>query len=652
MPRNSMSRVVFALLSAFILVNFAFLDGAAQGRDSNNQDSPPTFGVVKAIQGSAEVERPGEGPSPVQENYPLGLDELLTTSGNSKAWWHDSPDGQSGGAASPSDASLAQKSALVYVRADQPGSAQTVVGEVNEGMVRFIKSLPRTPQPSSFTLTTPTAVIDVIQADRPSDFVIEVVNDRKVTVYGIWGAVRVRNISDQFKEERIVRSCQKVDVEQGREPSPVMGASTQLLRDLIKKTTIPGTLPEDVPNCDSGPSRQITEPPPYYEDEIIPPSTCPCPPNHEYRHGRCVRCPSWRHFDPVTCSCGYRCRSDRECRRCERCEDGRCVPKRCPPGEWLNRDTCRCETTCRKMCPPGHWLNPRTCECERRCHKVCPPGQWLNPKTCECERKCDKRCPQGQWLNPTTCECQSRCDRKCPPGQTLNQQTCRCESTCNKQCPPHQYLNRKTCECETRCKRTCPPGTRLNVERCVCEGKPSCNKQCPDGFVLDRQSCECRQRPKSKGCDSDSDCGPNRRCVNGRCVQSQEPSKKPDHGDKPSKPDFTKPDRPGRPDFTRPSKPDHSDKPSKPDFTKPDRPGRPDFTRPSKPDHSDKPSKPDFTKPSHPDRGSSTQQSSPSREHSTGADRTPKFDTQRAQPQRHIPDVQRSNQEPGRQFFR
>ncbi len=66
-----------------------------------------------------------------------------------------------------------------------------------------------TDPPSTFSVATPTAWIDVIHTDRAADFVVETVEESRTTITVIWGQVRVRNISDQAKEERILTSCKR-----------------------------------------------------------------------------------------------------------------------------------------------------------------------------------------------------------------------------------------------------------------------------------------------------------------------------------------------------------------------------------------------------------------------------------------------------------
>jgi hypothetical protein len=573
MPQSCIHRPAALLLFVSVFLSMSLLSASGQnvqGSSAQSGSEPPTIGVVKRIQGAATVARPGQAPVPINEGFAIHIEDTLQTTVNSKAWWNQAPAGSPIPALSTGNASLGENSSFELIRMDSEGGAEAFTGEVGSGLVRFIKAIPNTSPQPSFTITTPTALIEVLPADRPSDFVVEVRNQQITTIYGIWGAVRVRNISDKFTEERIVRSCQKVDVEADKEPGPVVGVSPQTLKDLITRTTIPNTLPEDVPTCGEGG-------PVPYEVEVVPEGEywppeggCPCPPYQEWVGYGCAPCPHWKFYDPYSCRCVSRCRNDYNCPKCQRCEDGHCRPILCPPGEWLNYETCRCERKCDKRCPPGSWLNPRTCECEKQCHRECKPGQWLNPKTCECETQCRRTCPPGQKLNPERCVCEPFCDkpcpsdqwldyktcrcvprcnlqcpqgqylnkelckcegiipsckRTCPPGQKLNPATCTCERACDRQCPPDQWLNYSTCQCIPRCNLQCPEGQHLNRQLCKCEGKPTCRKTCSQGYRLDPVTCQCLAIPQiekkiiqPKGCRSNAECGPDSVCRNGNCM--------------------------------------------------------------------------------------------------------------------------------------
>lgn len=525
MLKPTYDRILGAFFAIALISGFSYSSiWAADPRPGRpGQPQGQQIGEVRRIQGTVLMRHAGEGSfRPIREHTPILLEDSVASDQASKSWCVVS----SGPPGAPDEghASLGENSVLYFAGFDQKKTFSVFSGDQGQGLIRFIKMLPQTTPPSSFTITTPTAVIEVLSSDRPADFVVEVVNENVTTVYGIWGTVKVRNISDQFTKERIVRSCQKVDVERYKEPSPVMGVSPEKLKELIKRTTIPGTLPEDVPSCKPEVTEESYEEPLYTEE--VPILGCPCPPGEELVGDLCRRCPNGKMYYPSSCSCVPRCRDDSNCRRCERCSDGKCVPIVCPPGESLDYSTCRC----RKRCPETIY---------------CKAGYWFNPETCRCERRCDiKECPQGQWFDKERCRCVQTiedCRRTCPPGRILNPKTCTCERKCQKTCSPQEWLNYDTCQCEPKCRRSCPEGQRLNRETCTCERGHECNLTCQPGQRLDREKCRCVTEPiiKKEGCTSDSECGPGSACRNGRCVTKKEHIDQPHMEPKP-KPEFPK----------------------------------------------------------------------------------------------------------------
>jgi hypothetical protein len=510
MVKPKCDRIVGVFFLIALITGFFYSLSWAADRGPGRPGPPQAqqIGEVRRIQGTALIRHGGEERfQPIRENTPILVEDTVAADRASKAWCVVSP-----GSSNEGNASLGEDSALYFVRLERNQAFSAFSGDQGQGLIRYIKRLPQTNPPSSFVITTQTAVIQVVPSDRASDFVIEVVNENLTTVYGIWGAVSVRNIADQFTQERIVRSCQKVNVERDKEPSPVMGVSPEKLKELIKRTTIPNTLPEEVPSCRPEVTEEYGEEPLYLEE--VPILGCPCPPGEVLVGDVCRRCPPSKLYDPSTCSCVSRCRNDGDCPRCERCRDGKCLPIVCPPGEWLDRETCRCRRRC-----------PQTIHCKE--------GYWFNPKTCRCERRCEIReCPQGQWLDKENCQCVGiieKCRKTCPPGQTLDPDTCMCKPKCTKTCPPHEWLDYNTCQCRPRCQKTCPPGHRLNRETCTCEREHECNITCPAGQRVDREKCRCVPETilKKEGCTFDSDCGPGFDCRDGRCIARKEHIEQP-----------------------------------------------------------------------------------------------------------------------------
>ncbi len=155
--------------------------------------------------------------TPVSTGDPANLTDTFQTDKNSKLWlkFNDS-----------SHNSLGQLSEIYYFDYEQSGAASYFGADMTQGIIRFIKQLPSTAPASSYTITTPTAVINVESTDRPADFVVNVYNPKQTTVTVIWGRVRVKNVLEELKTERILTSCQRVDVDEGKDPSKITTVST------------------------------------------------------------------------------------------------------------------------------------------------------------------------------------------------------------------------------------------------------------------------------------------------------------------------------------------------------------------------------------------------------------------------------------------
>ena len=219
------------------------------------------IGAVKRIQGTAAVKRAGAvSATPIRERDPVYLEDILETQMDSKAWWRWSAPGAdarpAGSSPDISDASLGMDSSLQFLFFERDQASTSFSAAVDVGIVRFIKKLVKLHRHLSFNIVSPTASIEVVPTRRAADFTVEVLEGPtlRTVVTVIWGEVRVRNVSDKLTQERTVRSCQTVTVEQDKEPSPVRGVPEATLRELIRRTTIPNTLPEDVPACEAVPA--------------------------------------------------------------------------------------------------------------------------------------------------------------------------------------------------------------------------------------------------------------------------------------------------------------------------------------------------------------------------------------------------------------
>jgi hypothetical protein len=183
------------------------------------------------------------------------------TEPNTRLWWK-------GTQAVKADASLGPATALQFLGFQRERGSSQFAAQVGQGIVRFVKKLPRTTPPSSFAVFTPTALVAIIPTDETADFFVEDLDPNKTQITVNFGTVMVKNVSEQLPQQQILRSCQTVIVERDREPSGVMGVTEDFLRELIRRTTIPGTLSDRVASC-----RRAAMPPPgpWYPDYLPEP---------------------------------------------------------------------------------------------------------------------------------------------------------------------------------------------------------------------------------------------------------------------------------------------------------------------------------------------------------------------------------------------
>jgi len=244
-----------------VLISCIALPGAWAEEQEGQAILAQEVGRIERTQGATMVRRAGEAEfglitkgDPVFVQDTVGTDP---TEKNARIWWrHPSP--------LQMDASLGTDSLLGFIAYGQEGPASSFVASVPKGIIRFIRKLPATQPESSFTTITPTALIQVLPTDRAADYVVSVIDDNHTAVTVIWGAVMVRNVSEQLTQERQVTSCQMVIVEKDKDPSEVMPVGSDTLRELIRLTTIPNTLPTNVPSCEP-PARPVPQ------EQFIPP---------------------------------------------------------------------------------------------------------------------------------------------------------------------------------------------------------------------------------------------------------------------------------------------------------------------------------------------------------------------------------------------
>ena len=547
--RRIMSARVVLLCFALMLVwQVSAVRSADQGtRASGHSYQKEALATVGAVQGDGQVQRAGEAKfKRIGLKSPLYLMDFVATDRNSKLWWRGTFN-----AYSPSDkwqpspdvthGSLGAESVFGFKQFERAGASYRFVGYVQKGSVRFIKTLPNTNPPSTFIIGTHTAWIEVLQSDRAADFIVESKNESLTTVTVLWGKVRVRNVSPEIKESRILTSCQEVDVERNQEPGDIKWVSTDTMKELVKRTTIPKTLPEDVPSCERLKTEVILDltevylPPPgvaLYPAIVPVPVPVPgdkaecCPPGKTYdpRTGQCVcPCPEGER-PPVTVlgtngSTGNGPIGPGPCESCRR-------------GATFNQQTCSCECPC----PQGFLLPGQGCvpQCPAgyseaydasnsppyRCLYCVPTGIVTDPippplRQCQNREQCDRceSCIDGTCV-PITCGAGLYLDRvSCACVPATNNISTRCAEI-EPQCPACQRCVNGQCQRVV----TCPDEQRLNQSTCQCEPLNGT----VNGSVQPRATSE-----EPTGCRNNSDCGEGEVCRQGKCVKKPPPVSRP-----------------------------------------------------------------------------------------------------------------------------
>lgn len=259
------------------------------------------IGEAGAVDGTVRIMPKGKTEfKDLTEGDSFGLDDNVTTEEKSKVWLRFTDD---------SHHSLGEESGVLFNDSGDDKGATFYHGHITEGEIRIIKKLPKTEPPSSYVITTPSAIVDVQPTDDAADFVVRVNNNLQTSVSVIWGKVKVKNILEDIQEQRTLRSCQRVLVNAGEKPSKVFGISSESLKKAIERTTIPETLPDKVPQCEKA--------------------------------KRDCRCPWGTALDT----------------------DGTCKPCAFFAGAVYDPETCSCVCPC----PDGTVPHPYTGECEERC---------------------------------------------------------------------------------------------------------------------------------------------------------------------------------------------------------------------------------------------------------------------------------------------
>ncbi len=453
------------------------------------------IGTAAAMSGSAKI-RKGDQPelADIKKGDPVALGDTVQSDEASKILLKLN-DG--------SFNSLGEQSEIYLYDFAKEGPAEFYGGDLSAGIARFIKKLPQTDPPSSYTVTTSTASIEVEPTERAADFVVQVFNEKQTTVTVIWGRVIVKNIREELTEERIVESCQQVDVDADKNPSPVVSVSSRTLKDLIELTTIPRTLPEDVPDCDREVSYYEGEPPDIGVDVYCPPDIPWVPP------GRCRECTVWNGKSCVPCKwVGMEC------------YHGRCVRKDCP----------RCTFWNGKKCLPCNAAG-LSCKNGRCVPKPCKQCTTWNGRRCVPCRELGMQCVNGKCVKKPCAECRILRGHRCVPCRELGL-ACEGGRCVRKHCGNCTVWNGRRCvSCKEsgrvcvggRCViKHCPQCKVWNGQRCV-----SCaelGRVCVGGKCVTRPCKGCRVR-KGDHCVSCSEVG--MECHGGRCVGKQPLKPKP-----------------------------------------------------------------------------------------------------------------------------
>ncbi len=113
--------------------------------------------------------------------------------------------------------------------------------EMTEGMFR-VTSQRGTPTLTPYRVMTPSASIEPVNYDEPTDFIVEVHVPTTTVVTVISGSVRVTNTTLERPSETVVSACQNLYVERGQPGLDVAALASDDLARLVEGTTIPGSI--------------------------------------------------------------------------------------------------------------------------------------------------------------------------------------------------------------------------------------------------------------------------------------------------------------------------------------------------------------------------------------------------------------------------
>lgn len=250
----------------------------------------------------------------------------------------------------------------------------------------------------------------------------------------------------------------------------------------------------------------------------------------------CNCCPGFvRDFTTGKCVPEPDCSKDTDCKECEICVEGTCVPVQCPDGYVCVGGVCVPECDCfnkdctgNRTCLP---LDSTTCfcaPCEGACNESADCGEGCFCDNGECRANpCSGACNNGA-------DCGDGCgclDGQCVPCESLSCSDTDCSEAlgCNCQgqnCVPTVGCNNSPCVTSNDCAEgcTCYEGTCVGCdnfpcsdsscsdqEGCACNGS-DCDGDgggdgCPDTFVLSKKEGLCQLEAKlTKGTDEGCAC--------------------------------------------------------------------------------------------------------------------------------------------------
>jgi hypothetical protein len=237
-----------------------------------------------------------------------------------------------------------------------------------------------------------------------------------------------------------------------------------------------------------------------------------CPSNLVCVNGGTCGCPAGTKYDPTTGSCvSIVCNDDRDCGSCESCLSNNCVPITCPAGSKavINNGTCSCidwpciDTTCDNGADCGVGCGCINGECI-----PCKYLECLGTATCQQALGCEcnelEKCQAVGGCGGQYCDGFNKCTE---PGCTCYENACvSCENfSCDND------------ECSDQLGCTCKNG---KCDAIGCNNEPcSTNENCGEGCTC--QGGLCKDGPCSGSCTDSAGCaGKNCICVDGQCEQS------------------------------------------------------------------------------------------------------------------------------------